>query len=145
MSGYLVEHLIENYHGKGFFSLNDNEVKMGLKDVALISGTKVVNTDFKAIEAKQPMFTDRFFCGTKIISYHEINQSVFDSRFIREVRSGMRNKVYVTLISGGWFICLSCASPSSHAPTTVYCPGIEVTLRTYKILRLIHGKLTCMK
>lgn len=51
MLGYLVEYLIENYHDIGFFILNGNELKMYLKDVALISGLKVVKIDFRQIEA----------------------------------------------------------------------------------------------
>lgn len=46
MSGYLVEHLLENYQAKGVFVLNDNEVKMDLKYVALISEMNVVKTDW---------------------------------------------------------------------------------------------------
>lgn len=41
--------MLENYQGKRIFVLKDNEVKMGLKDVALISAMKVVTT-----EANQP-------------------------------------------------------------------------------------------
>lgn len=44
MSGYLLEYLLANYQGKGIFVLNDNKVKMGLKDVALISGMEVLKT-----------------------------------------------------------------------------------------------------
>lgn len=53
MPGYLFDHLLKNYQGKGIFILNDNEVKMGLRDVELISGMMVVKTNFKLIEAKE--------------------------------------------------------------------------------------------
>lgn len=34
MPGYLLEHLLENNQGKWIFFLNDNDIKIGLKDVA---------------------------------------------------------------------------------------------------------------
>lgn len=37
-SSFLMEHLLDCYQGEGVFSFNNNEVKMGLKDVGLISG-----------------------------------------------------------------------------------------------------------
>lgn len=37
MSGYLMEHLPEIYQDQGVFIFNDDEVRMGLKDVTLIS------------------------------------------------------------------------------------------------------------
>lgn len=40
MSGYLVEHLIENYQGKGIFFSNGNKVKMRFKGLILISGVR---------------------------------------------------------------------------------------------------------
>lgn len=36
MSDVLLEHMLDCYHGDGVFSLNNIEVKMGLKGVALI-------------------------------------------------------------------------------------------------------------
>lgn len=36
MSGFLMEHLVDCYSGKGVLILNNNEVKMGLKDVVYI-------------------------------------------------------------------------------------------------------------
>lgn len=50
----MVEHLIEDYQGNEIFILNDNEVKVGLKDVALISGLEVVKTDFRLTMTSQP-------------------------------------------------------------------------------------------
>lgn len=43
MSGSLMEHLVDFYQGEGVFSLNKNEFKMRLKDLALIPGLRVVN------------------------------------------------------------------------------------------------------
>lgn len=47
---YLLEHLLENYHGKETFLLNGKEFKLVLKDVALISEIKVVKTNIKPTE-----------------------------------------------------------------------------------------------
>lgn len=35
MLGFLMEHLLDNYQGVGVFSLNDNDLKMGLKEVVI--------------------------------------------------------------------------------------------------------------
>lgn len=86
MSGYLMEHLIENYQYKWIFILNNKEVKMGLKNVALISIMKIVKTEFKPTEAWNPLFRDRYFLGIEKVTYQETNQSVFGSRFIRDVK-----------------------------------------------------------
>lgn len=47
---------MENYQDKMIFNINDNEVKMGSKDVMLISGLKVLKINFKQTEAKYPTF-----------------------------------------------------------------------------------------
>lgn len=51
MSAYLLEHLFDNCQGEGMFDLNINEVKMGLKDVALITRLRAA-TNFKLTEAQ---------------------------------------------------------------------------------------------
>lgn len=43
------------------FILNNNEVKMWLKDAMLISGLRVVSINFIPMEAQQPSFRDRYF------------------------------------------------------------------------------------
>lgn len=49
MPGYLLEHFLKNYQGKGIFFLKWQEIKIMLKDLTLISGIKVTNIDFKSL------------------------------------------------------------------------------------------------
>lgn len=70
--------------------LNNNEVNMGLKDVAFISGLRIVT--FAAFQPNasndEPTFKERFFSGVKQVSYHETSRSIFGNRFIRRAMSG---------------------------------------------------------
>lgn len=65
MSSYFLEHLLDSYQGKRMFALNDNEVKIELKDVSLISGLKGIKADFNLPEEPDPTFRDRFFSTIK--------------------------------------------------------------------------------
>lgn len=60
---------------------------MGLKDVALVLGLRVANPSFKPNAIDESTFKDRFFPSAKQVSYREIHQPVFDSRFIKRDRS----------------------------------------------------------
>lgn len=88
----LLELFFENYQENGIFAIDDNEVKMLLKDVALISGMNVVKIDFKPTKARHPTFRNRFLPGFEKISYQQISQSVFSNRFIKKARSGDTRK-----------------------------------------------------
>lgn len=57
----------------GVFSLNKNEIKMGLKDVTLISVLRVANPSFKHNGIDELTSEDRFFLEVKQLSYQEIN------------------------------------------------------------------------
>lgn len=58
-----------------------------MKDVALISRLKFVKTDFSPTEVPYPTFRIDIL-GNKIVTYWEINQAIFDSRLITDVKSG---------------------------------------------------------
>lgn len=51
--------------GDGVFSFNNKEVKLGLKNVATISGLKVVSSSFIPNAIEETMFRERFFPGIK--------------------------------------------------------------------------------
>lgn len=59
MLGYLLKHLLDNYQVKRMFVLNDNEVKMGLKDMKV--NMKLVKTEFNPTKAQHSIFRDRYF------------------------------------------------------------------------------------
>lgn len=107
MSAYWVEHLIENYQGSGICILNDNEVKMDLKDVTLISGLKVAKTNFRPTKASHPTCRDRYFLRIKKVTYQDINQAVFNSRLIRDIKSGERDRLCLL-----FFLCTTFFSSS---------------------------------
>lgn len=66
------------------------DVKSGLKDVSLISSLRVVNPGLKPKKNRGLTFGDRFFSTIKQVSYHKINQAVFDNKLIKQVRSVTR-------------------------------------------------------
>lgn len=70
-----------------------------MKDVALISGIKVFKTNFKPTEASHLMFKDRYFPEIKKVTYQEINQAIFCTIFIRDVKSGDGDRVCLSSIS----------------------------------------------
>lgn len=61
----IENYLIDNYQGDGTFVLKENEVKMGLKNMTLISEMKVVKTNFKPTEASYSTFSARYFSKIK--------------------------------------------------------------------------------
>lgn len=48
------EHLLEIYQDDGVFFFNDNEVRMGLKDVALISRLRLYSSFLKQASIEDP-------------------------------------------------------------------------------------------
>lgn len=60
---------------------------MGLKNVVLASGVSLFHPDFKLNVIEESTFKGRFYPGAKQVSYEEINQAVFGSRFIKRFRS----------------------------------------------------------
>lgn len=62
--GLLVETFVWQLQVKGIAVINGNDIKMGLKYVAL-SGLKVVKTDFNPTEVQLPMFRDILFVELK--------------------------------------------------------------------------------
>lgn len=59
-SGFMMEVLTDCYKGEELFSLNNDELKKGLK-VALISRLWVVSLSFQPKANAKPTFKDRFF------------------------------------------------------------------------------------
>lgn len=53
------------------FTLNKNEVEMGLKDVVPISVLRVVNPGFNPDAIEDPTFKDKLFSCVKQVSYQE--------------------------------------------------------------------------
>lgn len=84
-----MEHLKQNYQDNRIFNLDDNEVKMGLKDVALISRMKVADTKFNPTETSHPMFREYFLELKKLHTRKSINPFlVVDS--LRRLNQGIR-------------------------------------------------------
>lgn len=46
-----------------------------MKDLALVSGLRVVNSGFKPNAVEEPMVKDKFFPDVKQVSYQAINQA----------------------------------------------------------------------
>lgn len=67
---------------------------MDLKDIVLISRSRVVNPSFKPNETEEKTFKIDFFLVLQV-SYQEMNQVVFRNRFIKRVKLGKRGCEYV--------------------------------------------------
>lgn len=60
-SGFVMEGLTDYYQGEELFSLNNDEVKKGLKGVALISTLWFVSLGFQPKANAKPTLKDRLF------------------------------------------------------------------------------------
>lgn len=56
-----MEHLVDCYNSEGIVTLKQNEVKMVLKDVALISRSRSANPDFELNAIKEPTLKGLMF------------------------------------------------------------------------------------
>lgn len=96
---------------------------MGLKDVSLISGMKVVKTNFNPIEASHPAFRIVISLDVEKLHTRRLIKLFLVVDALVMLNQGMRNITCLTSISREWFIC-SCATPFSQDPTTTRCPNI---------------------
>lgn len=143
-SGYFVEHMIENYQRNRIFILNYNEVKMELKNVALISIMKVVKTDFKPTDRTPYTFRERYFVEIQRMTYMKLINSFSTVDSLGRSDQRMMDRVCLTLISRG-FIYLSCAPPFLPTPTIMCCPMHLSFQDNIEKFETNHGELTCMK
>lgn len=95
----------------------------------------------KPTEIQQPSFKDRFFSSAEKISYQEINQDFFHNRFIKRVRSRDEGLNMSGLDFKRILYLFVLSPPSSRTPITMTAPG---TWAFRTILKIIHGKSTCM-
>lgn len=84
--GFFFEHLLEYHKGDGLFVFNKNELKHGLKGVALTSRVGVVNkASAQTLSKRQVLRRDFFQASSKRVTKRS-TKSVFGSRFIKHVK-----------------------------------------------------------
>lgn len=66
MKGFLMEYLVDCYQSEGVFVFNKREVRLGLRDVALLLGLRVVNLSCSPNSIEETNFKDISLMSNKL-------------------------------------------------------------------------------
>lgn len=116
---------------------------MNLKGVILASKPRVVNPGLNESRSRNQLSRINFFVElNKQVSYQKIAQTLFGIKLIKRVRTATMWSIYLTLILGGWSICLFCSRLYSRTRIKPELSlGIEVCEELLKEMNLCKVSL----